>query len=78
MPLQHGVYVNNLAEDLNAEGGNTSPNQHQPIAYKVNSTRIAKAEAAAATIVKSKGQHREHTLVFVIAHTVSRPSHSTT
>ena len=31
---------------------------------KVNSTRIAKAEAAAATIVKSKGQHREYTLVF--------------
>jgi hypothetical protein len=34
----------------------------------VNSTRIAKAEAAAATIVKFKGQHREHTLVFLIAH----------
>jgi hypothetical protein len=33
MPLQHGVYVNNLAEDLNAEEGNTSPN-HQPIAYE--------------------------------------------
>ncbi len=34
MPLQHGVYVNNLAEDLNAEEGKTSPNQQQPIAYK--------------------------------------------
>ncbi len=35
MPLQHGVYVNNLVEDLNAEEGNTSPNQHQLIAYEV-------------------------------------------
>jgi hypothetical protein len=34
MPFQHGVYVNNLAEDLNAEEGNTSPNQQQPIAYE--------------------------------------------
>jgi hypothetical protein len=35
MPLQHGVYVNNfLAEDLNADEGNTSPNQHHPIAYE--------------------------------------------
>ncbi len=34
MPLQHGVYVNNLAKDPNAEEGNTSPNQQQPIAYE--------------------------------------------
>jgi hypothetical protein len=34
MPLQHGVYVNNLTDDLNASEGNTSPHQHQPIEYE--------------------------------------------
>ncbi len=34
MPLQHGVYVNNLPEDTNNEEGNTSPIQQQPIAYE--------------------------------------------
>jgi hypothetical protein len=34
MPLQHGVYVNNLPEDPNDEEGNTSPIQQQPIAYE--------------------------------------------
>jgi hypothetical protein len=34
MPLQHGVYVNNLAEETNAEEDNTSSNQQQPIAYE--------------------------------------------
>ena len=34
MPLQHGVYVNNLPEDTNDDEGNTSPLQQQPIAYE--------------------------------------------
>jgi hypothetical protein len=47
MPLQHGVYVNNLPEDTNNEEGNTSPIQqittHCIRRYSIRSTSTAAA-----------------------------------